>query len=131
MKAELVLGQYFNYSRNMDENDVIQALAALAQVHRLRTFRALVVAGPAGLSAGTLAAQLGIPANTLSFHLKELTHAGLVESTPDGRLRIYRAAYARMDALLGFLTAHCCAGTLPEPPASGGPAALPGACCAP
>src|SRR5574343_1494148 len=101
VKAGLVLGQYFNYSRNMDENDVIQSLAALAQVHRLRAFRALVVAGPQGLSAGTLAAQLGIPANTLSFHLKELTHAGLVEATPDGRLHIYRAAYARRDGLVG------------------------------
>ncbi|MBQ0933258.1 helix-turn-helix transcriptional regulator [Ideonella sp. 4Y16] len=94
----------------MDEQDVLRALAALAQQHRLRAFRALVVAGPDGLNPGVLAEALGIPPNTLSFHLKELSQAGLVQATRDGRSLVYRAAYERMDALLSFLTAHCCAG---------------------
>ncbi len=94
----------------MEDQDVIRALAALAQAHRLRLFRALVVAGPEGLTPGTLAAQLEIPANTLSFHLKELTQAGLITQSRDGRNLIYRAAYERMNALIGYLTAHCCEG---------------------
>ena len=94
----------------MEETDVIQALAALAQEVRLRVFRALVVAGPAGLTPGVLSEQLGVPANTLSFHLKELSHAKLVTQQRDGRFLIYRAEYARMNELLGYLTAHCCQG---------------------
>ncbi|MFN7726637.1 MAG: ArsR/SmtB family transcription factor [Rubrivivax sp.] len=94
----------------MEDNDVVKALAALAQPHRLRAFRALVVAGPEGLNPGVLAEQLDIPGNTLSFHLKELAHAGLVTQTRDGRNLIYRAAFDRMNALLAFLTANCCAG---------------------
>lgn len=95
----------------MEDSDVIKALAALAQEHRLRAFRALVVAGDAGLTPGAMAEQLGLPANTLSFHLKELVNAGLVSSTRDGRNLIYRAGYARMAELLGYLTANCCQGT--------------------
>lgn len=94
----------------MEDEDVVKALGALAQPHRLRAFRALVVAGPGGLTPGVLMAQLDIPANTLSFHLKELTNAGLVTQTRDGRHLIYRAAFERMNALLGFLTANCCEG---------------------
>ena len=94
----------------MEDNEVIKALAALAQPHRLRAFRALVVAGPEGLNPGALAEQLEIPGNTLSFHLKELTNAGLVTQTRDGRNLIYRAAFERMNAVLGYLTANCCAG---------------------
>ncbi|MEK8052674.1 metalloregulator ArsR/SmtB family transcription factor [Ideonella sp. DXS22W] len=94
----------------MEDSDVVKALAALAQEHRLRAFRALVVAGDAGLTPGAMAEQLGLPANTLSFHLKELMHAGLVSSTRDGRNLIYRAGFDRMAALLGFLTANCCQG---------------------
>ncbi|WP_085317452.1 ArsR/SmtB family transcription factor [Derxia lacustris] len=94
----------------MEEQDVIKALAALAQPVRLRVFRALIVAGPEGLTPGVLGEQLEVAAATLSFHLKELMNAGLVSQERDGRFLIYRAAYARMNDLLGYLTAHCCAG---------------------
>ena len=94
----------------MNDLDAVKALGALAQTHRLRAFRALVVAGPDGLTPGVLAEQLEIPANTLSFHLKELASAGLIVQTRDGRNLIYRAAFDRMNALLGFLTANCCQG---------------------
>jgi ArsR family transcriptional regulator, arsenate/arsenite/antimonite-responsive transcriptional repressor len=94
----------------MEEQDVVAALAALAQPSRLQAFRALVVAGERGLTPGTLAAQLHIPAATLSFHLKELSHAGLVTQERNGRHLTYRAAYGQMSALLGYLTAHCCQG---------------------
>ena len=94
----------------MEDSDVVKALGALAQPHRLRAFRALVVAGPDGLTPGAMSEQLDVPANTLSFHLKELSHAGLVTQTRDGRNLIYRAAFDRMTALLGYLTANCCAG---------------------
>ena len=92
----------------MEEQDVIKALAALAQPLRLQVFRALVVAGPAGLTPGTMAEGLGVPAATLSFHLKELAHAGLVTQERASRNIIYRAAFDRMNALLGYLTANCC-----------------------
>jgi ArsR family transcriptional regulator len=94
----------------MEDKWVVQSLAALAQPHRLRAFRALVVAGPEGLTPGQLAEQLAIAAPTLSFHLKELSHAGLVSQTRDGRRLIYRAEFAHMSALLGYLSANCCEG---------------------
>ena len=94
----------------MKETDVVQALAALAQPMRLRTFRALVVAGPEGLTPGALCEQLDVAPTTLSFHLKELTHARLVTQQRDGRFLIYRAVFEQMNALLGYLTDHCCAG---------------------
>ena len=94
----------------MDEQDVVKALAALAQPVRLKVFRALVVTGQAGLTPSTMAEGLGMPANTLSFHLKELVQAGLVTQERASRNLIYRAAYERMDALLGFLTENCCQG---------------------
>ena len=94
----------------MEEQDVVKALAALAQPVRLRVFRALVVAGPQGLTPGELSTRLEVPATTLSFHLKELAHAGLISQERDGRHLIYRAAFDHMTALLGYLTEHCCAG---------------------
>ena len=94
----------------MEEQDVVKSLAALAQESRLRVFRTLVVAGPLGLTPGALSEELGLAATTLSFHLKELMHAGLVSQQRDGRNLIYRAAYGRMNALLGYLTEHCCQG---------------------
>lgn len=94
----------------MQETDVVKALAALAQPMRLRVFRALVVAGPVGLTPGALAEALEVAATTLSFHLKELMHAGLVSQQRDGRHLIYRAVYEHMNALLGYLTEHCCQG---------------------
>lgn len=94
----------------MEEPAVIKALAALAQPLRLRVFRALVVAGEAGLTPGVMAEGLGIPANTLSFHLKELANAGLVTQERASRNLIYRAAYEPMSSLLGYLTENCCQG---------------------
>ena len=98
----------------VDEPAVVKALAALAQAQRLRAFRALVVAGPEGLTPGAIAEQLGVGASALSFHLKELSHAGLVSSEPRGRNLIYRASFARMNALLAYLTEHCCQGAACE-----------------
>jgi ArsR family transcriptional regulator len=92
------------------EAQVVKALAALAQAQRLRAFRALVVAGPEGLTPGTMAEQLGAAPSALSFHLKELTHAGLVTCEPRGRNLIYRAHFDQMNALLAYLTEHCCEG---------------------
>lgn len=94
----------------MEEQDVVRSLAALAQPSRLRVFRTLVVAGPMGLTPGALSEELGVAATTLSFHLKELTNAGLVSQQRDGRNLIYRAAYEQMNGLLAYLTAHCCQG---------------------
>lgn len=94
----------------MNEADVIKALAALAQPIRLQVFRALVVAGPQGMTPGTMAEGLGISSSALSFHLKELTNAGLILQERASRNLIYRAAFDRMDALLGYLTDNCCQG---------------------
>jgi ArsR family transcriptional regulator len=94
----------------LDEAIVVKGLAALAQPLRLRAFRALVVAGRQGLTPGALCEELEVAATTLSFHLKELTNAGLVSSERDGRYLIYRASFDRMNLLLDYLTAHCCAG---------------------
>ncbi|WP_399682495.1 ArsR/SmtB family transcription factor [Xenophilus sp.] len=98
----------------MEETAVIQSLGALAQPLRLRVFRALVVAGPEGLTPGTLAESMDVPATSLSFHLKELAHAGLVTQERSGRNLIYRAAFDQMNALLAYLTENCCAGAACE-----------------
>ena len=95
----------------MDEKMAVASLAALAQGMRLRIFRALVGAGPQGLTPGALSATLDVPASTLSFHLKELTHAALVTQERDGRHLIYRPALEQMNDLLAYLTAHCCQGS--------------------
>lgn len=94
----------------MEETEVVKALAALAHPARLQVFRALVVVGQQGLTPGTIAEALAMPAATLSFHLKELMHAGLVTQERAGRNLLYRAAYERMNGVLGYLTAHCCQG---------------------
>ncbi|BEG75915.1 ArsR/SmtB family transcription factor [Achromobacter xylosoxidans] len=94
----------------MNEDQTVSALGALAHAQRLRAFRALVVAGPAGLTPSVLADQLGLARNALSFHLKELARADLVTVEQQGRNLIYRADYARMTGLLGYLTEHCCQG---------------------
>jgi ArsR family transcriptional regulator, arsenate/arsenite/antimonite-responsive transcriptional repressor len=93
----------------VQETGAVGALSALAHVHRLRVFRALVVAGDEGVSAGALAAMLGMPASSMSFHLKELSRADLVHTEADGRFVIYRANYSQMTGLIGYLTEHCCA----------------------
>lgn len=97
-------------TKPLTETTAVKALAALAQAQRLRTFRALVVAGPDGLTPGVIAEQLDVAPSALSFHLKELAHSGLVSAEPRGRNLIYRASFAQMNALLGYLTEHCCQG---------------------
>jgi ArsR family transcriptional regulator len=94
----------------MESNDVVKALAALAQSSRLEVFRSLVVAGDAGLTPGALSESMGVAPNTLSFHLKELVHADLVTQERLGRNLIYRAQFDRMNAVLAYLTQNCCQG---------------------
>ena len=94
----------------MEDKHVIKALVALAQTNRLHIFRLLVVKGPDGLTPAVIAEQLGIPANTLSFHLKELMHADLITQERSGRNLIYRAQYDRMNAVLTYLSQNCCQG---------------------
>ena len=94
----------------MEKSIVIDALAALAQENRLDTYRLLVQAGPDGISAGEIAAALGLPPNTLSFHFDRLRQAGLVTVRRNGRSMIYAARYDTMNALIGFLTENCCGG---------------------
>ncbi len=93
-----------------DEIHALKALTALAQAQRLRAFKALVVAGPEGLTPGTLAQQLESAPSALSFHLKELAHAGLVDIEQRGRNLIYRANFGQMSSLLAYMTMHCCQG---------------------
>jgi ArsR family transcriptional regulator len=95
----------------MQNKDAVTALAALAQESRLATYRLLVQAGPEGLAASRIADALNIPPSSLSFHLKELTHAKLVVPRQEGRFVIYAAQFDTMNALLGFLTENCCGGT--------------------
>ncbi|KMK81911.1 ArsR family regulatory protein [Pectobacterium brasiliense ICMP 19477] len=107
------------YHRIMNEDQAVSALSALAHTQRLRVFRALVIAGPEGRTPSVLADQLGVARNTLSFHLKELAHAGLVSIEQQGRNLIYRAEYGHMNGLIGYLTEHCCQGgvcEVSEPP---------------
>jgi ArsR family transcriptional regulator len=94
----------------MEKTDAIMALAALAQDNRLDTYRLLVQAGPDGMPAGQVAAALGLPPNTLSFHFDRLRNAGLVTVRRDGRSLIYAARFETMNALLGYLTENCCGG---------------------
>lgn len=94
----------------MNASSVIEALGALAQEHRLAVFRQLVQAGDAGMAAGSIAAAIGIPNSSLSFHLAQLRGAGLIEQERRHRSLIYRANYPAMNALLAYLTENCCAG---------------------
>src|ERR1700712_3195411 len=94
----------------MTNTVAVIALAALAQESRLAIFRALVQAGPEGMAAGRISELTAIPPSSLSFHLKELSHAALVRSRQDGRFVIYTANFDAMNALLGFLTENCCSG---------------------
>jgi len=94
----------------MEKPDAIAALAALAQESRLDVFRLLVQAGSEGLPAGQIAERLGMPPNSLSFHLNQLRHAGLVTFRRESRSLIYLAEYAAMNDLLAYLTENCCQG---------------------
>jgi DNA-binding transcriptional ArsR family regulator len=106
----------------MKSKAAVQSLAALAQETRLAVYRLLVQQGPSGMAAGEIATQLGLAPATLSFHLKELAHAGLVSARQDGRFIFYAADFDAMNALLAFLTENCCA-------ADCGPACAPAAAC--
>jgi DNA-binding transcriptional ArsR family regulator len=110
----------------METKQVISALAALAQESRLAVFRALVQAGPEGMHATKIADLIGASPSSLSFHLKEMSHSGLVTSRSEGRFVIYSANYTTMNGLIAFLTENCCGGN------PCGPAvmqAVDGKCC--
>ena len=94
----------------MNTKQAVTLLSAIAQEARLDIFRCLVQAGPAGLSAGVISQTLNIPNSTLSFHLKELSHAGMVSAKQESRFIYYSANYQSMNALLTYLTDNCCAG---------------------
>ena len=94
----------------MEKRAAVGALAALAQDHRLEVYRLLVAAGPDGLPAGEVAAALGLPPNTLTFHFDRLRQADLVTVRREGRSMIYAARYDTMNALLAYLTENCCRG---------------------
>ena len=95
----------------MKASSAVEALAALAQEHRLAVYRQLVQAGDKGMSAGAIAEAIGIPNSSLSFHLAQLRNAGLILQERQHRSLIYRANYPAMNALLGYLTENCCAGS--------------------
>jgi DNA-binding transcriptional ArsR family regulator len=111
----------------MLEPDAVRALGALAQETRLKLFRLLVVAGPGGLTPSQMAQTLEVAPTALSFHLKELSHAGLVNTEREGRHIIYRAEFDTMSSLLAFLTAECCQGQ-PCLASASAPAPAPAAC---
>src|ERR1700724_771027 len=94
----------------MEKNNVVAALAALAQDNRLDVFRLLVQAGPEGMAAGAVSAALNLAPNTLTFHFDRLRIAGLVTVRRDGRSMIYAAQFEAMNSLLGYLTENCCGG---------------------
>ncbi len=99
----------------MTADDTIRALGALAQEHRLAAFRLLVQAGPEGMAAGALAEALGVPPSSMSFHLAQLTHAGLITQRRQSRSLIYAADYAAMNGLMAYLTENCCGGAACAP----------------
>jgi DNA-binding transcriptional ArsR family regulator len=92
----------------MDQKHAIAALGALAQETRLELFRLLVTCGPQGLPAGVIAERLGVQPSSLSFHLAQLTHAGLITQRRLSRHLIYSAEYGTMSELLAYLTENCC-----------------------
>jgi ArsR family transcriptional regulator, arsenate/arsenite/antimonite-responsive transcriptional repressor len=99
----------------MEKTDAVSALSALAQDNRLDVFLLLVRAGPEGMAAGAIAEALDLAPNTLTFHFDRLRMAGLVTVRREGRSMIYAADYERMNALLTYLTEHCCQGTSCKP----------------
>ena len=112
----------------MEIREAVAALSALAQETRLSIYRLLVEAGPEGLSAGRIAELLKVPAATLSFHLKELSHSRLISSRQDKQFIYYAADFERMAELMSFLTQNCCQG-MPQACLTVVEAAL-GRCCA-
>lgn len=114
----------------MKSSDAVSALAALAQDHRLAVYRMLVKRGPEGMSAGEIAGALRIPASSLSFHLAQLNHVGLVIQRRESRSLIYSADFDRMNGLLAYLVEDCCQGR-PEVCAPMAETVSRAACCAP
>jgi ArsR family transcriptional regulator, arsenate/arsenite/antimonite-responsive transcriptional repressor len=108
--SNIVESSNLTWECKLETRQAITALGALAQELRLEVFRMLVRVGPAGMAASRIAEHLGIPPSSLSFHLKELAHAGLVTSRQEGRFVIYVANFSAMNALIGFLTESCCGG---------------------
>lgn len=106
--APLDILQYFHYSRTMDIQKAIIAFDALSQETRLRVFRLLVERGTEGLPAGAIGEQLGIPNNTLSFHLSHMSNAGLVLSRREGRSIIYSANFEFFTGLIRYMVEDCC-----------------------
>jgi ArsR family transcriptional regulator len=104
----LTRGLHFDIYRSMKTTDAVETLAALAQESRLAIFRALVKRGPEGYTPTQIADKLGVGATTLSFHLKELQHAGLTKVRRVGRFLYYSPNFAQMNQLIGFLTENCC-----------------------
>ena len=94
----------------MDTKKIVAALGALGQETRLEVFRLLVQRGPNGLPAGAIAEALDVPPSSLTFHLRELTHAGLITQRRLSRQMIYAADFAQMNAMLSYLTENCCGG---------------------
>ena len=94
----------------MDAGAAVRALGALAQNHRLAAFRQLVQAGESGMAAGAIAAAVGVASSSMSFHLAQLVHAGLVTQRRQSRSIIYAADYQAMNALMAYLTENCCGG---------------------
>lgn len=94
----------------MDERQALAALGALSQETRLRILRHLVIAGPDGVAAGAIAEHVEVSASNVSFHLKELEHAGLVSVRRDSRSMVYSAAYDALTGLIRFLMEDCCSG---------------------
>jgi DNA-binding transcriptional ArsR family regulator len=94
----------------VDTEKIVRALGAIAHEHRLAVFRMLVERGPDGLSAGAIAGQLGMPPSSLTFHLQQLLHAGLVTQRRVSRQLIYAADFAAMNDLVSYLTENCCGG---------------------
>jgi ArsR family transcriptional regulator, arsenate/arsenite/antimonite-responsive transcriptional repressor len=94
----------------MDVTDAVAALAALAHEHRLKVYRLLIEAGPAGLNAGAIAQRLKLPPSSLTFHLQHLHRAELITQQRNSRQLIYAADFAVMNGLVDYLTENCCAG---------------------
>ncbi len=92
----------------MEATQVISALGALAHETRLAVFRLLVQRGPEGLSAGTIAEQVGLQPSSLTFHLQQLLHAGLITQRRMSRQLIYATDFAAMNAVMAYLTKNCC-----------------------
>jgi DNA-binding transcriptional ArsR family regulator len=99
----------------METTTALSALSALSQEHRLAIFRLLVEQGPEGLPAGMIGERLQLAPATLSFHLKELSHAGLVAARQNGRFIYYRADYTAMNGLVAYLTENCCRASVCAP----------------